>query len=165
MLTGKTDYRGDWSVLTHCIKCVLNRVLPLCWDYFSMWHTSLKNLPCKLLFKQPQNRNVPSGSEFLNKKETELATLTEHSFFAVNSCEYLKVNWGEIATEIFDLIITVSFSYRDSPQVTLFSASQMAQPGNKSFAIASHLVCKMVSQLVHKEHKGRTQTQWKEETG
>lgn len=38
---------------------------------------------------------------------------------AVNSCEYLKVSWGEIAAEIFVLTITVSSSYKGSPQVTL----------------------------------------------
>lgn len=34
VLTGRTDYRGDWSALTRCVKCMLNHVLPLCWIVF-----------------------------------------------------------------------------------------------------------------------------------
>lgn len=83
---------------------------------------------------------------WLFKQETNTACSFDQAIThcsAVNSCEYLRINWGEIAA--FDLTITVSSSFKDSPQVTLFNATQMAQLHNKSFASVSHLVCKMAS--------------------
>lgn len=65
--------------------------------------------------------------------------------FAASSGERLKVNcWGR-AAEIFKLTITVSSFHKDSPQVTLFNASQMFWSHGKIFAKASHLLCKLAS--------------------
>lgn len=46
---------------------------------------------------------------------------------AVSSCGYLKVSCCEIGAEIFDLTIAVLSSNKDSPQVTLFNTTQMAE--------------------------------------
>lgn len=144
--TGKTGYRGDWSVLTHGVKCMLNQVPPpwwisgyslrLCYKY--VWE-----IPC-VSFYSASEQTCSLRLCFKNKKLTACAfdwAFPPHT--AVNSCEYLKVNWGEIAAEIFDPAISVSSSYNDSPQVTLFGATQMARPHKERLPSGSHLVCKM----------------------
>lgn len=54
----------------------------------------------------------------MEQTQLVLYTIPSPSRAAVNSCGYLKVSWGEIAAEIFELTITVSSSYKGSPQVT-----------------------------------------------
>lgn len=99
-----------------------------------------------LLFKQPQSRNIPSGSSF--------KTWNKHSLFFIptppfpHCCQQLRISEGklgwnsgrDICADNYCIIFLQRLSSSDSS-----NATQMAQPHNKSFASISHLVCKMVS--------------------
>lgn len=125
-----------------CDTQYLMHVLPLCWiwDIFTnVVSICLKNLSCFFYFFQTSSEQECSLRSIVPSKAFTVCS-------AVNTCEYLKVNQGEIAAEIFDLTITVSSFYRDSSLGTIFSATQLAQSHNKSFAGVSHLLCKMASQ-------------------